>query len=96
MRKFNHTKIIIHWPREGNIMRVYNQGSEYRVTCSADDVRGFNATWPCSGLHNAVSFTFHKSTGDMVDVHHPGSNDGEALAALSRDAQAYGRNRLGI
>ena len=76
-------------------MRVFNQGCFYRVTVSAQEVYQWSLRWPCSGLAcNSHSFTFDKQNGDLVDISHPGSEDGEALMALSGDAQAYGRKRL--
>lgn len=79
-------------------MRVFDQGSEFRVTVSANEVYEFRRRWPCSGLstEHGVSFTFDKRNGDLVDVHHPGSEDGPALVALSQDAQAYGEKKLKI
>ena len=77
-------------------MRAFDQGSLYRVTVSADEVYDFKKTWPCSGLSSShgISFVFDKRNGDLVEVYHPGSEDGSALLALSQDAQAYGRKRL--
>ena len=81
-------------------MRVFNQGDSYRVTVSEDEVDRFNDTWPCSelrGLRRGVSFTFDKRNGDLVDLSPSGEKyDGGALAALSRDAKAYGVKRLGL
>lgn len=71
-------------------MRAYRQGSGARVACSADDVRAFRRTWPGSGLHGAVSFTFEHN-GDLVDV--STSYDGRDIAALSQDAQTYAETR---
>jgi hypothetical protein len=77
-------------------MRCYDQGSEYRVTVSAGEVWEWSRRWPCSGLDGPCSFTFDKRNGDLVDVAHPGSEDGPALVALSQDAQAYGCERLDL
>lgn len=77
-------------------MRAFDQGSLYRVTVSEEEVRDFARRWPCSGLQGRVSFTFEKRSGDLVDVAHPGSEDGPALLALSQDAQEYGRKQLRI
>jgi hypothetical protein len=88
-------------------MRVFNQGSVFRVTASPDDIETFAESWPCSGFHygDRVSFTFEKSTGDLVDLAYshcygyqvdPERVDGGAMVALSQDAQAYGEKRLGI
>lgn len=77
-------------------MRVFDQGSLYRVTCDVHDVREFKAHWPASGLPDrGVSFVFDKSTGDLVDMN-PETLDGPAVVALSVDAQAYGRRRLNL
>ena len=69
-----------------------------RVACSADDVRAFAASWPCSGLHGLQGVTFEfAGNGDLVDVTYRNGNserwDGPALVALSQDAQAYGEKR---
>ena len=77
--------------------RVYDQGSFYRVAISAREVCDWRDRWPCSGLGaRGYSFTFDKRNGDLVDHNAPESHDGEALVALSHDAQAYGARKLGI
>ena len=75
-------------------MRVYDQGSFYRVTVSANEVDRFNRRWPCSTLDGAQSFTFDKRTGDLVD--RTGQGDGGEAVAMSEDAQRYGAKRLGV
>lgn len=79
-------------------MRVFDQGSFYRVTVSANEVYDFNRSWPCSELSgdHGISFTFDKLNGDLVDHTARESEDGSALVALSQDAQEYGRKRLGL
>lgn len=69
-------------------MRVYDQGSVYRVTVSEREVEAFNRRWPCSTLAGRQSFTFDKRTGDLVD--RTGRGDGMEAVALSEDAQHYG------
>lgn len=76
-------------------MRVYDQGSGYRVEVSADDVRNFKAKWPASGLATrSFWFEFDKSNGDLVDTNLGEDNDGAAALALSDDAKEYGQKRL--
>ena len=76
-------------------MRAFDQGADYRVTVSANDVAEWKRYWPCSGIPSrSLSFTFDKRNGDLVDTDAPESADGAALVALSHDAQTYGRKRL--
>jgi len=78
-------------------MRCFNQGSEFRVTISAQEVSNFMDGWPCSGLNSrqGLSFTFDKRNGDLTDMN-PSDTDGEAALALSHIAQAYGAKKLRI
>lgn len=77
-------------------MRAFDQGSEFRVTVSRDEVADFKRRWPNSGLPTrAVSFTYDKENGDLVDLA-PFEMDGEASLALSEDAQKYGEKKLGL
>ena len=79
-------------------MRCFDQGAYVRVTCDTCDVYAFAQRWPCSGLNldKGVSFTFQRSNGDLVDTNaqENGHADGEALVALSTDAQNYAATRL--
>jgi len=75
-------------------MRVYDQGSEYRVAMSEREVLNFNRQWPCSHLDKACSFTFDKRNGDLIDT--TCNVDGSEVVALSQDAQEYGATKLGI
>ena len=81
-------------------MRVFDNGSFYSVQVSARDVETFNVSWPCSSLpERTITFQFDKDSGDLVDVipsHIAEKSDGLDLAALSDDAQAYGKRELGL
>lgn len=73
-------------------MRAYSQGDCVRVVASADDVSGFNDSWPCSSLPDSrVSFTF-ANTGDLVDLS-PDEIDGPEVCALADDCRAYAERR---
>ena len=76
-------------------MRAYDNGCFYSVSVSADEVSAFKDQWPCSGLPDDTSlwFQFDKRNGDLVDLR-PSNVDGDALLALSHDAQAYGKRKL--
>lgn len=82
--------------------RVRDLGSLYSVSVSGAMVREWIQRWPASGLHGlkGVTFEFDKRNGDLVDVRYRNGNaekwDGPALVALSEDAQAVGRKRLGL
>lgn len=83
-------------------MRCFDMLSSYRVACSERDIDSFNDGWPCSELRGlqGITFTFSKRNGDLEDVYYANGNsadwDGEACVALSHDAQAYGKKRLGL
>lgn len=78
-------------------MRVYDQGSGFRVVVSIDDVRRFKSVWPASGIPTrSMWFDFNKDRGDLVDTNAPDAGDGSALLALSEDAQKYGESKLNI
>jgi hypothetical protein len=79
-------------------MRAYDQGCYYRVCVSEREVYEWKRSWPCSGLPDAaISFTFDKGNGDLVDLHPDLSGSTyDAACALADDAQAYGRKRLGL
>lgn len=76
-------------------MRARDNGCFYSVSVSEDDVRTFKAQWPCSGLPTrSIWFQFDKRNGNLVDLRCAVAVEGEALLALSQDAQAYGKKRL--
>lgn len=88
-------------------MRAELNGGEYSVLVDNDEVRGFMASWPCSGLDEAASyrFTFSASSGDLVDLaafredgREDGTerDDGSALAALGEDAGRFGAESLAL
>lgn len=81
-------------------MQCFDNGCFYTVTVTRNEVDQFARRWPGSGLSaKPVTFQFDKRNGDLVDtndqVNHPHA-DGAALVALSHDAQAYGKQRLGL
>lgn len=75
-------------------MRVFDQGSFYRVTVSRAEVEAFARRWPCFGRVRAVWFEFDRRNGDLVDLCGDRGMDGAGVAALSRDAQSYGLARI--
>lgn len=81
-------------------MKVRDNGSLYSVSISRAEVEAFKSQWPCSGLSDRpVTFQFGKRNGDLVDIwpyRYASRFDGDAAVALSQDAQAYGRKRLGL
>ena len=80
-------------------MRVFDQGCFYTVQVTRREVMGFKKTWPCSGLPDkAISFTFDKKTGDLVDTTYVEKDwsDGQAALALCSMAQEYAAKRLGL
>ena len=78
-------------------MRVFDQGALYRVTVSESEVYDFGVRWPCYGPYRALSFTFDKHNGDLVDVAGDTSqNDQGGILALCDDAKRYGAKRLGL
>jgi hypothetical protein len=71
-------------------MRKHDEGCFVRVTVSRREVETFASRWPCFGPRRAMSFTFDKRNGDLVDVTgEVESHDGHGIVALSNDAQAY-------
>lgn len=59
------------------------------VFVSANDVRLFNSTWPCSSIPERACW-FEFDDGDLVDLSaHLSSIDGPELVALSNDAQNF-------
>lgn len=78
-------------------MRVFDQGSFFRVTMSADEVSDWKRHWPASGLHStSKSGTFEKSSGDLVDTNVDEDEDGPAAVALLDDMKAHGAEKLGL
>jgi hypothetical protein len=80
-------------------MKVQDNGCFYSVTVSAFEVDNFNSRWPCSPIpRRSIWFQFDKRNGDLVDIR-PGLSqdfDGDALLALSQDAQAHGKKTLAL
>ena len=77
-------------------MRVYDQGSLFRVTMSADEVSYWKRSFPGSGLRSTTkSATFDKRSGDLVDTNIGEDEDGVGALALLDDMQRYGEQKLG-
>lgn len=77
-------------------MQCFDNGCLYSVTVTKREVQEFANKWPNSDLPNrAITFQFEKRTGDLVDIT-PDNVDGEDALALSNEAQAYGKKRLGL
>ena len=71
-------------------------GAYFSVTVGKRDVSAWKQRWPASGLPDrAITFQFDKRSGDLVDIY-PSGIDGEAAAALSRDAAYVGAKKLGL
>ncbi len=65
-----------------------------KVRVSRVGVAVFNASWPGSDLRASRSYWFQfASNGDLIDSDVPQQDDGEAAAALSRDAQEWMNRR---
>ena len=88
--------------KEGNHMQTYSNPDRlphtttgYSVTVSADQVAYFNSTWPCSPIPEQDITFVYQSNGDLVDIESETDSsefDGDALLALSHDAQkGYGK-----
>lgn len=82
-------------------MKVYDQGSSYRVSLNAYDIGDLADQWPASGLGGvrALWFEFSKKNGDLVDLKRgrwEDRADPGAVLALAEDAMWYGADELGI
>ena len=77
-------------------MKTIDNGAFYTVTVSGQEVADFNSRWPCSPIpENRISFEFDKRNDDLVDITPDSSAfDGDALLALSQDAQEAGKKFL--
>lgn len=70
-------------------MRILDKGSSVIVRVSRQEVVAFNTRWPCSEIpERSVYFEFDKRNGDLLDME-PFDMDGEAVRALSEDAQKF-------
>ncbi len=64
--------------------------SGQKVIVSRNEVRLFNAGWPCSPLSAERHYWFEfDSSGDLVDTDVPEHSDGPAAAAMADDCKAY-------
>jgi hypothetical protein len=77
-------------------MKAFDQGCVIRVTVSAAEVYAFSRQWPCFGDSRALSFTFDKRNGDLVDIHGDHGMDESGVSALADDARDYGIKRLNL
>lgn len=73
-------------------MRYYDQGSCFRVTVADWEVDNFNSHWPGSELSGSYSFTFEKSSGDLIDMRGK-SPDAYECSVLCERAKQYGEDR---
>lgn len=61
-----------------------------RVYYSEEDIRKFNAVWPCSPIIPMEGYFFEFDwRGDLVDSSIPEHMDGDAASALADDARAF-------
>lgn len=77
-------------------MRAHDHGAFVRVTVSENEVDDFADHWPCFGVRRALSFTYDKKSGDLVDLLGDDGMDEAGVLALSHDASNYAAKRLGI
>ncbi len=72
---------------------LQSNATSYTIAVSAQDVADFNNLWPCSNIPEvAVQFDFDPN--GLVDIRFSNGvdsseYDGEALLALSQDAQIF-------
>jgi hypothetical protein len=61
-----------------------------KVIVSRNEVRLFNATWPCSPLSSDRHYWFEfDSSGNLIDTDVPEHSDGDAAAAMAEDCKAF-------
>ncbi len=62
-----------------------------KVFVTADEIRLFNASWPCSTLRSTRSYWFEFDTinGELTDTDCPESDDGEAASAIAEDCKRF-------
>lgn len=77
-------------------MRAYDQGCFVRVTASKREVEEFARRWPCFGDVRAMSFTFERKSGDLVDLTGDRGMDGAGVAALADDCLDYAFRTIGV
>ena len=73
-------------------MKTKDLGSIIQVSFSAEDIRLFNSSFPCSDIpERDCFFQFEKKTGDLVDEseHLREVENGPAVSALCDDAKAF-------
>lgn len=73
-------------------MKTKDLGSIVEVSFSAEDVRLFNSSFPCSDIpiRNGF-FQFEKKNGDLVDASEylRGVENGSAVSALCDEAKSF-------
>lgn len=62
----------------------------FTVVATAWGVGGFAAQWPCSKLKEQPIVFDYSANGDLIGCGWSIQPDGEALLALSHDAQSFG------
>jgi hypothetical protein len=61
-----------------------------KVIVSRQEVRAFNASWPCSTLRDTRSYWFEfGANGDLVDTDCPDQDDGDAATAMAEDCKRF-------
>lgn len=61
-----------------------------KVFVTAEQVAGFNRSWPCSELRPSRSYWFEfDERGDLVDTDCPEQDDGTAAAAMAEDCKKF-------
>ena len=67
-------------------MRIIDQ----KVIVSQNEVRLFNASWPCSELRSCRAYWFEfDHNGDLIDTDCPEQDDGPAATAMADDCKKY-------
>jgi hypothetical protein len=64
--------------------------NERKVLVSKQEVKIFNASWPCSNLNHNRHYWFEFDVnGDLIDTDVPEHSDGQEAAAMAEDCKAY-------
>lgn len=62
----------------------------YKLIVSKEEVKAFNAQWPCSELRSTRAYWFEfDKEGDLIDTDVPQQDDGPAASAMAEDCKAY-------
>ncbi|MFL6728100.1 MAG: hypothetical protein ACJ8FS_16535 [Sphingomicrobium sp.] len=60
-----------------------------KIIVSRDEVRLFNASWPCSELRDRSYWFEFDNDGDLVDTDVTEHDDGSAATAMADDCKAF-------